>query len=165
MICAVGSTNRAKLASVEQALAKVFSEAADRVDVRGCAVASGVRDQPTSDQETMQGAIARAKAAMAAVPDADFGVGIEGGVQEIAGKWFESGWVAVVDAKGKTGLGTSARYQLSEGIMRRIKAGEELADIMDDMTGTQDVRHNAGAMGSLSFVRGRSRLSDAKFWD
>ncbi|KAJ3203929.1 hypothetical protein HDU67_009855 [Dinochytrium kinnereticum] len=147
-VVAVGSTNRAKLASVEQALQKVFpSESPHGLQVIGTNVASGVRDQPLSDDETMTGAINRARSALEMTPNADLGVGIEGGIHKIGERWFESGWVAVIDSTGKMGLGTSARYEISAKIMERIHAGQELADIMDDMTGTKEVRHNAGAMG------------------
>ncbi|KAI8850777.1 hypothetical protein BC829DRAFT_388283 [Chytridium lagenaria] len=96
-------------------------------------------------------AIARAHFALKEVPESDFGIGIEGGIQKVGEKWFESGWVVVVDRNGKMGMGTSARYEISGKIMNRIFAGQELADIMDDMTGTRDVRHNSGAMGAFTF--------------
>ena len=58
---------------------------------------------------------------------ADFGVGLEGGVAEIAGRWMECGWIAICKSGSeKIGLGTSARFELSPGIVRSLQAGKEL---------------------------------------
>lgn len=66
-------------------------------------------------------------------------------------KWFECGWITVLKKDSSVvGVGTSSRFQLSEKIMNRILEGEELADIMDDLSGMRDVRSNAGAMGLLT---------------
>ncbi|EQD61665.1 protein containing DUF84, partial [mine drainage metagenome] len=43
-------------------------------------VPSGVASQPLSAEETVRGAILRARGALAAVPGADIGLGLEGGV-------------------------------------------------------------------------------------
>jgi len=46
------------------------------------------------------------------------------------------------------GVGTSARYELAPAIVARLRAGEELAEVMDALTGQTDVRSQAGAMGA-----------------
>ena len=76
----VGSTNPVKIAAVTAVLERSGSHAL----VRGLAVPSGVRDQPEGDAETIRGATQRATAALEA-SDADFAVGIEGGIVEEAG--------------------------------------------------------------------------------
>ncbi|KAJ1552407.1 hypothetical protein HK405_011442 [Cladochytrium tenue] len=142
---AVGTTNPTKLNAVRAAVAAVFPGAA--VSVTGVAVPSGIRDQPMSDEETLRGAHNRAAAALAAHPGADFGVGIEGGVQRVLDKWFESGWVVVVDKTGKSGIGSSARLELSSVFMDRLNQGVELAHVVDELTGQTDVRSAQGVMG------------------
>lgn len=92
------------------------------------------------------GASNRAKAALERNPDAAFGVGMEGGLHKILGKWYECGWIAVVDRAGKIGIGSSARFECSEKIMSEILKGKELAIVMDEITGLTDVRSNQGAM-------------------
>ena len=64
---AVGSTNPVKIAAVAAVLARCGWTAS----VVGVAVASGVRDQPFGDAETIRGATQRARAALTA-GDADF---------------------------------------------------------------------------------------------
>jgi len=57
----------------------------------------------------------------------------------------------VVDRSGKTGLGSSGRFELSSKIMKCIiQDGKELADVMDDLSGQVDVRSGEGAMGLLT---------------
>jgi len=109
MLFAVGTTNQAKLAAVEGVIAKLFEAENKSLEIKGVTVSSGVGDQPISAEETMLGAQNRAKAALAAVPTADFGIGLEGGLEKIGDLYFECGWMAVVDRQGKLGLG---RYKL-----------------------------------------------------
>jgi inosine/xanthosine triphosphatase len=114
--------------------------------VVGVEVASGVLSQPMSEEETRQGALNRAKASLTI---ADFGVGIEGGVQEVGDKLFECAWVAVVSAKGEVGLGGGLYFELPEKIANRIRAGEELGPIMQELM-QYDVKRNDGAIGVLT---------------
>ena len=79
-LIAVGSTNRVKIGAVREVLRSLAPDAR----VEGVDVPSGVADQPFGDEETIRGAQARARGALAALA-ADLGVGIEGGVVEGAG--------------------------------------------------------------------------------
>ncbi|CBZ29219.1 conserved hypothetical protein [Leishmania mexicana MHOM/GT/2001/U1103] len=177
-VWAVGTTNRAKGESVVTVVNKCFPN--ETHEVRLCGVSSGVSDQPMSAEETQRGALNRAKAALEVTSDADYGVGLEGGIEHIAGRWFECGWMVVLERKtGKCGIGSSARFEMSETIMRPIlNEGKELAEVIDNLTGEKDVRSGLGAMGVLTAGRlGRAAayehglvfalapfLSDSKYW-
>ncbi|KAH9267514.1 inosine/xanthosine triphosphatase [Batrachochytrium salamandrivorans] len=129
----LGTTNAAKLRASQMACSQIF--ASHTVVVEGISVESGVSDQPLSDIETIQGAKTRAKAALEARPDAHYALGIEGGAQQIGDRWFEAGWIAVLDHNGQIGLGSSGRYELSEVVMKKLLAGQELADVIDELSG------------------------------
>ena len=101
----VGSKNPVKVGAVEEAFKKYYPDC----EVSGIEVASGVSAQPMSELETMNGARQRAYAVLKASPEADYGVGLEGGVTELSptslnwsgvqggkGRLFECAWVAVV---------------------------------------------------------------------
>ena len=88
----VGSANKAKIQSVQFAAERLFADMGKTVQVRGMAVHSQVAAQPMTDQETMEGAVHRAKHALREDPEASFAVGLEGGVQKIGNAWFESMW-------------------------------------------------------------------------
>ncbi len=87
-IIAVGSTNPVKLDAVRAAF--VESSRFGTIEVKGREVASGVRDQPTSLDETLRGAITRARSAFT---DCDFSVGIEDGL--FAVPYTQSGYMNV----------------------------------------------------------------------
>lgn len=73
---AVGSTNPAKVAASRAVLERAFPQA----EVVAVEVPSGVPPQPIGAEETAAGARQRARLALAAVPGAFLGVGLEGGI-------------------------------------------------------------------------------------
>jgi inosine/xanthosine triphosphatase len=142
----VGSTNPVKVGAARAVLQRLASPA----EVVGLAVASGVPDQPWGDDETIRGALARARAARAA-HDADLGIGIEGGVVANAdGSVRTCAWAAVVGRDGRQGLGGSLAMPLPQGVAELVRGGMELGDAMDAMTGERDVKRGAGAVGILT---------------
>ena len=143
MKIAVGSTNPTKVAAVRRAAVKVWPAA----EVVAVTVPSGVGEQPLSDDETIRGAVNRARNALAAVEGAQIGMGVEGGVQDTPHGLFVGGWAAVVDRDGSLGIGAGGRVLLPESIARRIRAGEELGPVMDDFSGRRNVKHGEGAIG------------------
>lgn len=149
---AVGSKNPAKLSAVRLAAAKVFPGGEEHA-VEGVSAPSGVSDQPKSAEESMRGATNRARAALAADAEADYGVGLEGGIEKVGDQWFECGWIAVVrrsDGGRQVGLGTSARFQISQKVAAELFAGRELADVVDELSGKSDVRSSQGMMGIVT---------------
>lgn len=76
----VGSKNKAKIEAVEEIL-KEYSHLADAA-VEGCDVKSNVPDQPKSIDETIHGAMNRARNAFAS-KDCDYSIGLESGLMKI----------------------------------------------------------------------------------
>jgi inosine/xanthosine triphosphatase len=143
----VGSTNPVKVAAVATVMGRIAPNAA----VRGVAVASGVPDQPVGDAETQAGALQRARAALAAVPEATLAVGLEGGVVELPdGNMRSCAWAVVVDRHGLEGIGGSLSMPLPARVAVRIRAGEELGHAMDAEAQTVGTKHGRGAVGILT---------------
>jgi inosine/xanthosine triphosphatase len=143
---AVGSTNPVKVGAARVVLAHVAPGAA----VEGVAVPSGVSDQPWGDEETIRGAIARAHAARAAL-DADWGVGIEGGVIDDGGTRVRTcAWAAIVGRDGREGVGGSLSLELPPRVAELVRGGMELGHAMDAVTGQRNVKHGVGAVGILT---------------
>lgn len=152
---AVGTTNPAKLRPVEQVFGGLYPGA----EVRGISVPSGVREQPIGVEETALGAVNRARAALASLPGAAFGVGLEGGVRfDAAGCWL-FGAVAVVEGT-RLELGRTAELRLPPGVAAQLQAGAELGPVMDALTGEQDIKQKAGTVGFLT----GGLLSRADVW-
>ncbi len=143
MIIAVGSTNPTKLQPVK----KVFRKHFPSVMVKGVDVASGVKDQPTSDEEMYAGAFNRASHALAKVPKARYGVGIEGGIHKYSYGWFERSLIVIVDRKGNIGIGSSGGLALPSVVIKRIESGETLEQAVDGLFGTKQIGKGIGMFG------------------
>ena len=125
MVVAVGSTNPAKVKAVEAVVARSFPDAR----VRPVAVASGVSEQPLSADETERGARTRALSALAAVPEARFGIGLEGGVH------FRRGGRSRRAVPGRGRPGDAPRPTTSPGPPTRRRATWSTAARWPPLTG------------------------------
>jgi inosine/xanthosine triphosphatase len=142
----VGSTNPVKLAAARSVLERIAPSAR----VEAVKVPSTVRDQPFGDDETIRGALARARGAREAV-GAELGIGLEGGVVETDGSMRTCAWAAVVDGSGRQGVGGSLAMPLPSTVARLIREdGLELGEAMDRLTGERNVKHRQGAVGILT---------------
>jgi inosine/xanthosine triphosphatase len=141
---AVGSTNPAKTSAAGDVLARAFP---------GCRVApvevpSGVPAQPLGAEQTAEGARNRARAALAAVPGARLGVGLEGGVDR---EGHLVNCVAVADAATDVvHLAWGVRFPLPPEVVERVLAGEELGPVMDGVSGIPASKQTLGAVGFLT---------------
>lgn len=142
---AIGSTNAAKIRAVRYAISRAWPGATYHpVDVE-----SGVSEMPMSDEEGARGAAERARRAREAV-NADLGVGLEGSVTEGSQAMYLTGWVAVVDRRGRTGLASGTRIPLPEAIAAELRAGHELGPVIDRLSGQEDSKERGGAAGFLT---------------
>lgn len=145
MKIAVGSTNPVKVTAVRQTISRIWPKA----EIIPVAVSSGVSEMPMTDEETRTGARNRALAARD-VLDADFGVGLEGGVQPEPFGLTLHGWVVVVTRDGRTGIGGGGRLPLPEHIAQKVLAGQELGHVMDEVLGDHNTKQKGGAVGALT---------------
>jgi inosine/xanthosine triphosphatase len=143
----VASTNPVKIAAARQGFAALFSQATLEVD--GVNVPSGVSDQPMSDAETLQGARQRAANARRARPDADYWVGIEGGVEEIDGALLVFAWI-VVESDERSGRGRTGTFILPDEVARLVHDGMELGEADDAVFGRSNSKQDNGAVGILT---------------
>lgn len=138
----VGSQNPTKIDSVKQ----VFSED----EVIGKDVESKVAAQPFSDEETLEGAINRAREC-ASMNKGSLGIGLEGGVMEIDDDLYLCNWGALVDSKENVFTASGARIPLPDEIKEDLEKGKELGDVMDDYANKNDVSKNEGAIGIFTY--------------
>ncbi len=144
----VASLNPVKLGAVAAAFRIQFPGIeADIVPVR---VDSGVGDQPMSDAETLEGARNRVAAARAAVAEANFWVGLEGGLEDIAGQMFGFAWMAVGDASGRISEARSATLPLPPAVRELVMDGMELGHANDRVFSTINSKQGGGAFGLLT---------------
>lgn len=145
MIIAVGSLNPIKIGAVKSITGRVWEEST----VTAIDVPSGVSAMPMSDSQCLLGARNRARQARESAA-ADLGFGLEGGVNLEPAGLMLLGWVAVIDARGREGIGCTARLPLPGPIAERVLGGEELGPVMDELLGYHNVRQKGGAVGALT---------------
>jgi inosine/xanthosine triphosphatase len=140
----VGSTNPVKI----NAARAVFSRIDPAVEIISASIESGVPIQPWGDEQTRQGAVNRATAALQ--DGANYAVGFEGGVIETELGIMTCAWCAVIDASRKCGIGGSGSMMLPPGIQAALRSGEELGPAMDALVGQSNIKHGPGAVGILT---------------
>jgi inosine/xanthosine triphosphatase len=147
MKVAVGSRNPVKISATRSAFKKLWPDS--KWNVVGVDVSSGVADQPMSDNESIKGASNRAKRAMKN-ENADYGVGMEGGLQKIGKNWFDCGWMVVVDRKGRMGIGSTVRIETPKKLIKLIKQGKELGEANDLYFKEENSKQGQGHFGLMT---------------
>lgn len=144
-IIGVASNNPVKVSAVTKA-AQVYW---DDCQIVSFSIFSGVSDMPMSKTETRIGAKNRAIKIQKEL-ECWLGVGNEGGACWVEGDLYLFSTTYVTD--GKTGsYGGETLMKLPEAIAKALGNGErELGSIMDEITGTQNVKQKEGAVGYLS---------------
>jgi inosine/xanthosine triphosphatase len=144
----VASRNPVKIAAAKAGCARVLGDGA-RLEMVAVEVASGVPDQPMSDRETRQGAGQRAVAALAAQPEADFWLGLEGGIEDDGEKMWAFAWIAA-RWQGGRGEARTAAFALPEAVATLVRQGVELGEADDRVFGRRNSKQQGGAVGLLT---------------
>lgn len=149
MRVAVGSSNPVKVKAVERAFSRFFSAQVIMVPVP-----SGVSPQPVGLEETVSGAVSRARNALAAAEGAELGVGIEAGLIPVPGTisgYLDQQFAAIVDRKGRVTLGGGSSFEYPKAIVSRVLGeGIEVGTAMDQLTGVHELGQKQGAIGYFS---------------
>ena len=152
-IFAVGSKNPVKINCVAEAIGE-FRERWPGATAIGVNTDSGVSRQPMSDHETFTGALNRARQALDQITEADFGVGVEGGILDTEQGMWAYAWVVVVSREigkqARIGKGQTGRFLLPEAVSRLIRDGMELGEADDHFFGRNNSKQEEGAIGILS---------------
>lgn len=143
----IGSTNPTKIKATQKGFQLTFPQQDFRFE--GISVPSGVSDQPASDQETYQGAWNRAKNALKAYPQADYWVGIEGGIEAKHDRMEAFAWIFVLSNLQKA-FARTASFLLPAQVANLILNGFELGDADDQVFNRTESKKSNGAVGLLT---------------
>lgn len=143
----VGSKNPVKIACTDSAFHQAFPGS---FLVEGLNVSSGVSDQPYGDLETYEGAYNRAVNSKNVFPEADYWVGIEGGVDLVEGEMNAFAWVVVLDREGKLGKAKTSTFFLPQALVDLLEAGMELGEADDKVFDRSNSKQGNGAVGILT---------------
>lgn len=144
----VASKNPIKIQATLEGFKRMFPD--ESFSVEGISVESGVDDQPSSDSETYQGAINRAVNASQALPDADYWVGLEGGIQKKNDEMESFAWMIVRGQDGQIGKGRTSTFFLPPRVAELINEGKELGEADDIVFGKTNSKQANGAVGLLT---------------
>lgn len=143
----IASKNPVKIQATVKGFQAMFPE--EQIAVAAVSVPSGVSDQPMSDEETFEGARNRALGAKKEYPDADFWIGIEGGLEAREQEHQAFAWVYILSHK-QMGSSRTASFALPPPISRLIDQGMELGEADDQVFGSHNSKQKNGAVGLLS---------------
>ncbi|BFH72523.1 inosine/xanthosine triphosphatase [Sulfurisphaera javensis] len=152
MFVAVGSTNRAKVEAVKEAL-KIIGIKAEVISVN---VDSNVSSQPFC-HETFVGAKNRAYNALK-LANADIGIGIEGGICIYEQRYMAFAVVYAANKEGKENFSFSMAFSLPSIMVKHILEGKELGEATDLIFSTKGSKQHEGAIGYLTKVITRKDL-------
>lgn len=149
----VASKNPVKIAAALEGFQRMFPNTT--YTVHGISVPSGVPEQPFTDAETLQGALNRAQNAREQVPEGDYWIGLEGGVEDTpdqaAGTLQSFAWIVVIDHEGgRTGKARTATFYQPEEVANLVRAGMELGHADDAVFGRSNSKQSNGSVGLLT---------------
>ena len=148
MLIIVSSMNPVKIAACKAAFEWVFADAS--LEIIAVPVASGVSEQPATDAETRQGANNRVRNARQQYPEADFWVGLEGGLEWIDDEPLASAWMVVADGSGRLGQARTPTLPLPPAVKQLLQQGLELGEANDRIFSTRHSKQAGGAFGLLT---------------
>ena len=142
----VGSLNPVKLNATKNILEKIYG----KINISSKYVDSGVPDQPFGLDETIKGAVSRAKNSYSI--DVDLSVGIESGLMKTPNTltgYIDLQWCAIFDGKNVT-LGVSSGFEYPPEVVKEVLSGVEVGDVMDRITVVDNLGMKKGAVSHLS---------------
>ncbi len=143
----VASRNPVKIRAAEMGFRLMFPHTP--CEVVGIHAESGVSDQPMTESETRLGALNRAAFLQARHPEADFFIGIEGGIEDGPDEMRAFAVVVVLHASGK-GEARSATFALPHPVAELVRQGIELGVADDQVFGKSGSKQQNGAIGLLT---------------
>lgn len=146
LVIAIGSTNPVKVQAVKNALIN------ENAQFLTYAAVSHVRSQPLSDEETLQGAINRAKDCLEK-NEADLAIGLEAGVLFLNDQVYLCHWGAVVDKQHHTYFTNGPMILLPQEYQKPLLTGQSLEELMHHSTGIENLGKKEGAISV--FTEGR----------
>ncbi len=144
----IASTNPVKIETTKLGFEAMFPD--QQFEFVGTSAPSHVSDQPMSEEETLTGATNRAHNAQNLQKDADYWVGIEGGLEEIDHGMEAFAWIVVLSKGSQVGRGRTGSFFLPKKVAELVKEGKELGEADDIVFARVNSKQANGAVGILT---------------
>jgi len=142
----VGSKNPVKVNAIKSAIQTYYPEC--DVQCAGMHAPSLVSEQPMTSQETRDGTVNRLRYCQENAT-ADFYAAIEGGVDLFEDGAATFAYIAIANSETLS-VGRGANLPLPLSVFNRLKAGDELGPLMDELFNTTNIKQKGGAIGLLT---------------
>lgn len=143
----VASTNPVKCDAALKGFQAMFPD--ESFEVVREKVDLGIPVQPMTDEETLDGATRRAQNMKERHPEADYWVGIEGGVADWPIGMGTFAWVVVLSS-AQMGRGRSGEFFLPKIVAEVVRQGVELGEADDRIFSRNNSKQANGAVGLLT---------------
>lgn len=144
----VASENPVKIKAALNGFERMFPNV--EFSVIGVAVTSGVNDQPIGNDETYQGACNRVDVIQSSNPDADYWVGLEGGVEIGSDEIAATAWIVIKSSNGQFGKGKAGMFILPPDVSKHIHEGKELGIATDIVFSKTNSKQAGGTIAELT---------------
>jgi inosine/xanthosine triphosphatase len=152
---AVGTLRKPKLQAVEKAFHALPFFADKEIEIIPCDVLSGVSDMPISREEGLSGAYNRAWNCRKKGVEADFYVGMEGGMEKIEinhkDHYFLNFYNYITDGHQDSYSGATLAELPENVVYAVLEEGKEIGEVFDKMVSKEDIRSHHGAIGEITF--------------
>ena len=119
--------------------------------IEGVNAPSEVPDQPMGTEQTILGARNRARNARVLRTEADYCVGIEGGlVTDDLDQLVAVAWIVMVDKAGRESKASTGTFVIPKSMAEDIRAGLEMGLAADKLHGSINVKQSLGTVGILT---------------
>jgi inosine/xanthosine triphosphatase len=144
LVVNVGSKNKAKIWATRDIFLKVFK----KVEVHGIEMEAKGPENPMDD-EVKEGAVTRARES---IGNADFGVGIEGGMFQLddLDRRRMVHYCAIVDKRGVVTMGHGPGFHLPKSVSDTAIEGVPLSEVMRRYMNVEQIEEEKGTVGHLS---------------
>ena len=143
----IASRNPIKINATKLAFEQMFPDNLFQFD--GVSISSDISDQPMSNNETLNGAMNRSNNDKLECMDADYWIGIEGGVEKKGNEMQVFAWI-YIQSKEMVGKARTATFDLPKKIIELIDSGMELGDADDVIFNRRNSKQKNGAVGILT---------------
>ncbi|MBS7248746.1 MAG: inosine/xanthosine triphosphatase [Candidatus Jordarchaeales archaeon] len=160
LVVAVGSENPVKVDAVKRVMHKLMGS----IKVIPVKVDPGIPKQPIGIEQTLEGAINRAKNALNQT-NANLGVGIEAGLISVPSTktgYMDFQYCAIIDREGWLTVGCGPGFEYPPQVITRVLEEKlEVGEAMSRMTGIENLGRKQGAIGYLTHgIMNRRRLTE-----
>jgi inosine/xanthosine triphosphatase len=108
-----------------------------------------INPQPMTDTETLNGAEERSRMCQELVEDADYWVGIEGGVDKVGADLIVFAWI-VIRSRSQIGKARTGTFFLPQVLTKLVMEGKELGEADDIVFKRENSKQENGAVGLLT---------------